>query len=474
MLRLFRNSAVLGFGALIQRFLQLLLLPIYTRYLTPDDYGLISVLLVLAIAVNTLCELGLTNGISRYYFYAENEGVSQDTIVWSGFWYMLIASIIAAAGLIVLQRPVSELLFGTPDHGYLVALTAVQVLALSVASASRTLLQMDERMSSLNVWLLIEVLVSVSAGLLLVVVADRGVTGAIEAQVLGMVVPAVVFLRGTMLRFARKFSMAMLKKQLAFSLPLVAGIFAFWFIDSSDRYILNHYLPLEETGLYDMGYKLGTTILIVVSSFTSAWIPYYHRSGKGQAVVDDALKASLLITGLAVVLLAVGSPLMLRILTAERFHGAYTVVPMVVLAYVLKLPYLLFATGIQMKNRTGVLVILEIIAATVNVIGNLLMVPRYGREAAAVTTTIAYALMTVGSLWLVQRINPIPKLSWRLHAVTIGMTTVALVGFMVAMHRGYDYYLSGIGALVGFVVGMVLLFGVREMKRTFQDMVRAT
>lgn len=474
MLRLFKNSAVLGFGAVTQRLLQILLLPIYTRYLTPEDYGVISVLLVLAIAVNTLCEAGLTNGIGRYYYYAEDEGVTRDAVVWSGFWYILLASIVAAAGLVVFQRPVSELLFDTPAHAYLIALSGVQILAMGVASASRTLLQMDERMKSLSVWLIIEVVVSVSSGMLLVVVAGRGVTGAVEAQVLAATIPAIVFLRSTVLRFARTFSMPMFKKQLAFSLPLVAGIFAFWFIDSSDRYILNHYLPLEETGLYDMGYKLGTTILIVVSSFTAAWIPYYHRSGKGQALVDDALKASLLITGLASILLAVGSPLMLRILTAERFHGAYTVVPMVVLAYVLKLPYLLFATGIQMKNRTGLLVGLEVIAATVNVIGNLIFVPRIGREAAAITTTIAYAMMTLGSLWLVQRVNPIPNLSWRLHAVTIGVTTAALVGFMIAMDRGYNYYLTAAGTLVGFVVGMLALFGVGEMKRSIQDMVRAT
>ena len=80
-LRLMKHSFVYGIGDIVQRSLSIILLPIYTRYLTPTDYGIISLLAILNMIVGTITMCGLTNGISRYFYYTDQENTSLSKVV---------------------------------------------------------------------------------------------------------------------------------------------------------------------------------------------------------------------------------------------------------------------------------------------------------------------------------------------------------------------------------------------------------
>jgi hypothetical protein len=116
---LLRHSAIYGVGSIIARVLAVLLLPLYTRYLSPSDYGLIETLVALSAVLTALVAQGMKSAFFRFYFdTAEPEG--RYLVVRTAFWYVMAASTFVSLAGIVLAPQISWLLFGTHDHGRLV------------------------------------------------------------------------------------------------------------------------------------------------------------------------------------------------------------------------------------------------------------------------------------------------------------------------------------------------------------------
>src|SRR5438552_10587646 len=116
---LFRHSAIYGLGSIVSRVLAVLLLPLYTRYLSPSDYGLIETLIALSAVLTALVAQGMKSAFFRFYFDS-TEPERRLLVVRTAFWYVLAASTVVTATGIALAPQVSWLLFGTHGHGGLV------------------------------------------------------------------------------------------------------------------------------------------------------------------------------------------------------------------------------------------------------------------------------------------------------------------------------------------------------------------
>lgn len=411
--RLIRNSLLYGIGDLLQKFLAVLLIPIYTQYLKPSDYGVLALLSILIIILCTITSCGLTNGISRYFFYSE-ENASKNEIIWSPLIFVAIVSAFVVGALIIFSEKLSSLLLDTTGFAYLVTLTLINVFASNIAAIARTVLVVEEQVWRLNFVNISGVVVGVLAGVICVVYMERGVRGAVEAGLLASIFMAVTLWFFAMPKYRFAFNLGILKKQLRFSLPLVTAVIAFFFIDSSDRYLLNLYLPLSEVGLYNIGYQGGMVMMLIVGGFSTAWPPFYHKNnqnGDGQKICSRVLNYYLPVASLFALVLSLSAPFALRLLTPQSYHEAYSVVPFVAWAYLLKGPYLIFLMGVLMKEKTSWQLSLEASAAVLNIGLNILLIPMIGREAAAITTLVSYTVMVLGAWWMTGQINPIPNLS---------------------------------------------------------------
>jgi O-antigen/teichoic acid export membrane protein len=116
---LLRHSAIYGLGSIVARVLGVLLLPLYTRYLSPSDYGLIETLVALSAVLTALVAQGMKSAFFRFYFDSP-EVERRHLVVRTAFWYVMAASTAVLVGGIVLSSQISWLLFGTHGHGGLV------------------------------------------------------------------------------------------------------------------------------------------------------------------------------------------------------------------------------------------------------------------------------------------------------------------------------------------------------------------
>jgi O-antigen/teichoic acid export membrane protein len=415
---LIKNTLVYSLGDTLTKVAAVLLMPVLTRHLSTDDYGVVGVLLVFTAAVGALTNLALTNGIFRYFAYADKEGCSMAAVVWSPLLLVVAISTVSVIALCAVAEGLSVAFFGSTEYEQVIVLALITTLFGNVSVICIAVLAFQERAVLRSVMGLFQVLLGYGLTIFFVVYLGRGIAGVIEASLLSTVVACAIYCVVALRQFKLSIDLTLLRKQVKYSLPFMVTIASFWIIDSSDRYFLTMFLSLSDVGLYNVGYTIGLGMMLLVGAFTAAWRPYYHRQnkqgdGQGQAICNEVLRLYLLVGAVFIATLAVASPWLVRLLTTEPFYMAYTVVPVVAFAYFLKGPYIIFVIGILMMNKLWWIVVFEVGAAVVNVVGNILLIPVIGREAAAITTLMAYASMTLFAYVVVMRVNPIPNISRR-------------------------------------------------------------
>src|SRR2546421_1903481 len=111
-IELLRHSAIYGLGSIVARIIGVLLLPLYTRYLSPRDYGLIETLVALSAVLTALLAQGMKSAFFRFYFDSADEA-RRLVVVRTAFWYVMAAATAALVAGVALSSQISWLLFGT-------------------------------------------------------------------------------------------------------------------------------------------------------------------------------------------------------------------------------------------------------------------------------------------------------------------------------------------------------------------------
>ena len=409
-----RDTLILAFSSSINKYLSVILIPIYTRFISPEGYGVISIIAIASAILVTLTTLALTNGISRYIYYFDKEQVTKDEVIWSPLIFITILSLFVVSFLLLFSNEISMMIFGVTDFSYVIRISLITLFFSNFNSTGIAILVFEKKVYEVLKLNIIQIFFTTVSSLILLILFDRGLNGIIEAGLICQVLllPFVYFL--CLKNYKICFNNEILSKQLKFSLPLTIAIFAFFFIDSSDRYVLSIFLPLSEVGLYNIGYQGALFIMILVDGFSLSWPPFYYsnnKNGEGQLICSKVFYAFLHIALIFVLFVSLFAPIVLELLTPYEFHNAYSIVPYVVFAYALKGPYIIFLMGLLMKNKTGLQLIIEIFAALLNIILNIYLIQKIGREGAALSTLASYLFMVFAAYVVVQRLNPIPNFS---------------------------------------------------------------
>src|SRR5439155_6548656 len=146
-IELLRHSAIYGLGSIVARIIGVLLLPLYTRYLSPSDYGLIETLVALSAVLTALVAQGMKSAFFRFYFDSA-EPERRLLVIRTAFWYVLAASTSVSVLGIVLAPQVSWLLFGTHSHGTLVIAAFIGLWSALNYEQLTSLFRVEQRSSA--------------------------------------------------------------------------------------------------------------------------------------------------------------------------------------------------------------------------------------------------------------------------------------------------------------------------------------
>jgi O-antigen/teichoic acid export membrane protein len=412
-------------SSVISKLLAVLLLPLYTRYLTPADYGAAEVMLVAVIATSIVIRFGVIEALLRYYYLADED---PDEVVRTGFASLFWTATAGALIALPLAGPISEALLEQPDAGLArIAIGGLWVFTLFEYLA--TLLRLDERARAYFVFNMAGVVMAIPLTVWFVVLEDFGADGLLGAIYLATV-PMVAWLVITQRhRLAVIPDWALLRRMVRFGLPTMPAELSLYSLNFIDRIILVRYAGLAEAGLYALAIKFAQGINVLVRGFQLAWPPLAYSIRDD----DEARQAYALIVTwfmavctFAVVGLWLLSRWIVRLLAAPEFFDAYEAIGLLAAGITLYALYLVQVVVLGRTGRTEFNFPATIAATAVNIALNLALVPPLGIVGAGLALVASYLVVLALMYVFTQRLFPVPY-EWGRLGLIIGVAA-ALVG----------------------------------------------
>jgi O-antigen/teichoic acid export membrane protein len=427
--RLGKHSAIYGFGGLIQRLVAVLLLPVYTRYLSPSDYGAIEALVALSAVIFAFLRAGIQSSFFRFYFRAEDES-SRLTIIRTSFWFTMGTATAALVVGVVFAGPISHALFGSTEHTNLVRAAFVGLWASMNYEQLTALFRVEERSVSYAIASLANVLLTIGATILLVVVFDKGPIGVLVGNFSGTLAVYAVLLAYRRTQLGLEFDNDVFRRMTAWGMPFLPSVVALSAIDFSDRFFLVRLRDQHELGLYAIGMRIAAALLFLLAAFRTAWPAFAYSirdDREAKRTYGFVLTYVTFFSCWAALALGLGSPWIVRLLTTSDFYAGSRVVAILAFAFVVFGAYVVVVTSIGRAGRRGSNWIVTGAAALLNVVLNLILIPPYGMVGAASSMVVSYFAMFLGITWKAQRVFPVDY-QWRrvgLAAGTAAALTVA-------------------------------------------------
>lgn len=389
------HAGIYTIGVLMNRLVSFLMLPVYTRYLSPADYGVLELLEVTVDVVSIVAGLGILNGLSKFYYQCRSEGERKELV--STLFLLIIGfySVACAAG--VLASPVlSRGILGMGIPPELVAVSFVNLFLQILFHLNTTYLRNRQKPVSFVVMNGLNLFLKLSLNVYFVIFLKMGVLGVlysatISFALLGAGMTAVTF-RDVRFRFSGVYAKSLIR----FGYPFILSGLCAFVNTYADRYFLNHYTNLANVGIYSLAYKFGFLLMMFpVQPMMNIWmVQRFELVGKEgyEKTFNRFLEWFVIVTLTVALVIALGVRDVLNVMSAPAYREAYKLVPVLLLAYFFQACTDFFNFGIYQSGQTRHIAYGTLYAAVVTVAASFLLIPRFGAQGAAWATLVAFAV----------------------------------------------------------------------------------
>lgn len=457
---LLRDAVIYGASTVVSRAVSLLVVPVYTRILTPAQYGAIDILSIFGNLITLTVALEIGQAVARFLPDADDDAdrrrlVSTATIFTVGAYTAFLI-----VGLAFVE-PLGRLLVGDEAPTAAVALALTSTWAIGVFQLGQNVLRFLLQPLAYTAASLLFSLGGLAVGVVLVVGFDAGVAGVFAGQTVGGLLGTAAVAWFTRSLYRPILDVRALRSMLGFSVPLVPaslGVFVTLYVD---RLALNALTSLTAVGIFGIAYRLSAVVSLLLIGFQMALMPIVYQRYRDPSTPPELARvfrtflAFAMVIGLA---LAAFAPEILRIITAPAYYPAGELVPLLVPAILLANMYV-FMPGLAIAKQTRTIATITIGGAGLNTVLNLLLIPILDVRGAALATLVSALLVFAAYVRTSQRTYPVPH---RWGAMLLVVTGYAVLGALTsnlepATALGVALKLVAVGALgiLAFAAGLV-------------------
>src|SRR4051794_10800642 len=439
--RLATTGAAYTAASIVSKVIAVALLPLYTRYLSPEDYGAAEILFAAVVAASIVVRLGLIEAILRFYY---KDGEDPAAVVAGSFAGLFWLSTLGALVLLPFAGPLSELLIPEPEAlgqsaAGLVRIAIGGLWVLTMWEFMLTLFRLEERARAFFVTTILNVLVTIGLTVVLVVGLGEGARGLLVGSYASgaVFVAALIVLQRR--RLSLRFDTALLRRLLRFGLPTMPAEASLYLLNFIDRIIIVRSLGLAEAGLYSLAVKFAQAVNVLVRGFQLAWPPLaYSIRDDDQARRTYATVVTLFVAGCSFVVTGMWlfSRWIVRALAAPKFFDSYEAIGLIATAVTLYALYMVLVVILGRTGRTEFNLPAAIGALVVNVGLNLLLVPQLEIVGAALALVVSY-LVVLGLMYVfTQRLFPVPYEWGRLLRVVFAVAAIVGIAELLVPTEG--------------------------------------
>lgn len=427
--RIVKHSTIYAIGNILRQIASFIMLPIYTHFLSPADYGVVGLLTFAMSIAEAFFGARLGEAMPKYYFQ-EDSPRRKNAVISTAFIITAASSAIAAFVLYLFKTETSSLLFGSDKYALIVGLFGIMMLTQPIESYGMTYIRIMQRPVLFIGMSLTKLVLQLALNIGLIVGLKLGVLGVVISGLVASGTYAVVLTVFTTSKTGGHFDWGIGKSMLNFCWPLWFVGLASIYIYSSNRYYIRVFSSLSDVGLYELAAKFGMILVLV------AWQPFnqfweterfnLYRQENSQRIFSTVFQFLGLVLSIAAICIGVTAEPVIRIMSSSEFHKAYLAVPILTMAFLLG-SFTNFANfSFMVTDKTKIISYLSYVTVAVVSILNLALIPTYGFVGAAIALTGAMLVQFLLSFYKGRALYDM-GIDLRLTLIYLSITSVVFI-----------------------------------------------
>ena len=460
-----KDTAIYGLSSIIGKFLNYLLVPLYTYALArTSDYGIVTNIYAWTALLLVILTYGMETGFFRF---ANREDYDSQTVYKTAFLTLLCSSAVFTMLVVIFHQPIANAL-GYPDHSEFVEMMFATVAIDAFACIPFAYLRYQKRPIAFAALKLLFVILNIAFNILfLVILGKNDVFYVFLSNILATTIQTLCLLPLTLPK-GGQFSAPVLKEMLRYSLPLlvlgVAGIMN----QTLDR-ILFPYLytgadAQAQLGIYGACFKVAMVMMMFTQAFRYAYEPFVFSKHKDRQSVEayaDAMKYYIIFSYL--ILLGVIFYLdIFRYIVSSAYWEGLKIVPVVLWTYVFQGVYFNLSFWYKLTDETKWGAYFSLIGLVITLVLQIVGVPRIGYWASCGSSLVCYFCIMLMSYFIGQKKAPIPY-----DLKSIGGYTALTIGLLAVYYALRLYYISNMWLLMGIGTLLIAIYLIVMTRRDF-------
>ncbi len=424
-----RNTLILTIGKISTQAITFFLLPLYTAYLSREDYGVVDLIATVVSLLFPILNMQIEQAVFRYMVVNRENQTETKKIISTAFSFSFF-QIVAFAILFCIIQPYVH----NEYKWFLLINLVLGTLNFSLMQVMRGL---GDNMGY-AIAAFISSVVNIGVNLLLILVFNLGATAMLTATSIGSLVSvSFIVYRSKFWRYysPRFFERQRLKELLSYSMPLVPNELSWWAIRASDRFVITAALGAGANGIIAVAHKFPSIYIMLYNIFGIAWtesVVLHLKEPDGEKYFSDMTNRMLRLFACASMLIVAVMPLVFGWLINDSFKEAYNLIPLYMIGSIFNVVIGLISTVYIVHKRTKVIAKTSILAATICLVTDIILVGQIGIYASPISYLLGFGVM-MGYRCL--DIKKYVKLEWDRHFIVLFclMLTVTLVVYYLGI-----------------------------------------
>jgi len=463
-----KDTMIYGTSTIIGRFLNFLLVPIYTNIFLPGEFGIVANIYAYIAILNVFFTVGLESG---YFKFASTLEVGTKKENFSHpYLGIFFNAVILSSILFFFASDFTYLFQIDVSRNDLLKYTALILFFDAIVLVPFAYLRLQHKPKLFAAIRVANIIINVAFNLIFILVFKMGIESVFISNLIASAATFILLLPVVLKNISFTYNKQLVKELIKFSLPYIPAGISSNIIQVINRPILTALTDDATVGIFQANYRLGIFMMLFVSMFEFAWRPFFLQNAKEANAKEIYSKVmTLFILAAAfiffVLSLFIDNIAQLKLpfkgyLIGKAYWGGLYIVPVILISYLFYGIYINLMAGIYIEKKTKYLPYITGIAAAINVLFNFLLIPGMGMMGCAVTTLLSYLAMVIGIYVVSQKYYFI---KYELNKI-IAIFILLFVSYAVFIILGeYAYWYLKVVILM-FFTSSIFIFKIIDIK----------
>lgn len=409
--RLSASFGIYGISSIVNASIPFLLIPLLTRHMSVEDFGLVAMFNVLTAFITPIMGLSTAGAISRQYFKEEI-----DISLYIGNCLLILFISFSVVTTIFFSFSTSIARFSEYPEGRLWTIILVSFFGF-LTNTTLIIWQVQSKTYSYGIFQIGQTIINLIFSIWLVVIMKKGWEGRVFAQMIATILFGTlgVFLLNQKKLITLRLNKEYFKHALRFGAPLIPHAIGGVLLTMSDRLLITKLIGIGDTGLYSVGYAFGSVIGIIENSFNLAFIPWlFEKLRENNPSIKTKIVRFTYLYFIVIIListiLAIIAPYIMQIFVDKKFEGSSKYVLWIALSFAFSGMYKMVVNYIFYAEKTYILAIITFLSAIFNFACTYVLINKFGAIGAAISASLTSFLFFIFTWIVSNKIFPMPWL----------------------------------------------------------------